>query len=57
MVRTSKKTLEALVDGEPFSMIIAGPELGFSKAISKESYSGHPWNFAEYPKVFGDQRK
>ena len=54
MVKTPKKTLEDLVDGEPFSMILSGQKPGFSKAISKEGYLGHPWSTAEYTKTFGE---
>jgi len=42
MVNTPNKTLVALVDGVPFSMIIAGQKPGSSKEISKEGYLGHP---------------
>ena len=48
------RSIVALVDGEPFSMILAGQKTGFSKAISKEGYLGHPWSSAAYAKTFGE---
>ena len=47
-------SIVVLVDGEPFSMILAGQKTGFSKAISKEGYLGHPWSPEAYAKAFGE---
>jgi hypothetical protein len=47
-------SIVALVDDEPFSMIIAGQKPGFSKAILKEGYLGHPWSATEYANAFGE---
>ena len=47
-------SIVALGDGEPFSMILAGQNTGFSKAISKEGYLGHPWSSEAYAKAFGE---
>jgi len=41
----------AFLEGEPFSMIVAGEKNGYSRALSKEGPWGHPWD----EEVFGDR--
>lgn len=49
------RSVVALVDDEPFAMIVAGKKKGFSKAISLQGPWGNPWNDEIFNEVFGKQ--
>jgi len=38
------KSVAALIDDEPFAMILSGEKMGYSKAIAKSGPWGKPWN-------------
>lgn len=38
------KSVAALIDDEPFAMILAGEKMGYSKATAKSGPWGEPWN-------------
>ncbi len=45
----------ALIDGEPFVMIIAGQKKGLSKAISRSGPWANPWDDDVYKRIFGEK--
>ncbi len=43
----------ASIDNEPFSFVVQGKKMGYSKAIRQSGPFGNPWNEQLYKKVFG----
>ena len=46
------ESVAVLHRGEPAAMIVSGSNRGYSRALSREGFYGHPWDQSIYESVF-----
>jgi hypothetical protein len=49
------ESVAVLYLGDPVAMIVSGSDRGYSRALNRESFYGHPWDQELYDSVFGTE--